>query len=92
MGASGRATTLSRNDGVTKLIFDPETARVSGGEIAGVGAGEQIIKGVLAIKMGAVASDLQWSLHPHPTLSETLMESAEVFFGHSTHAYRPKKT
>ncbi|MCH8289795.1 dihydrolipoyl dehydrogenase [Candidatus Poribacteria bacterium] len=90
-GASGRAMTLSRVDGVTKLIIDPETEQVLGVGIVGSGAGELIAEGVLAIEMAAVASDLQWSIHPHPTLSETVMEAAEVFFGQSVHIYRPKK-
>src|SRR5262247_4238868 len=89
-GASGRAATLDRVDGVTKLIIDPESERVLGVGITGVGAGELIAEGVLAVEMGAVASDLELSIHPHPTLSETLMESAETFFGQSTHYYRPK--
>lgn len=90
-GASGRATTLDRNDGVTKLILDPSTSRILGVGIAGSGAGELIAEGVLAIEMAAVASDLALSIHPHPTLSETLMEAAEVFFGQSTHVYRPQR-
>jgi len=59
--------------------------------VVGVGAGDMIAEGVVAIEMGAVASDLKLSIHPHPTLSETIMEAAESFFGHSTHIYRPKK-
>jgi dihydrolipoyl dehydrogenase len=90
-GASGRATTLDRNDGVTKLIIDPESERILGVGIVGSGAGELIAEGVLAVEMAAVASDLKLSIHSHPTLSETIMESAEVFFGQSTHLYRPKK-
>src|SRR3990172_4039035 len=90
-GASGRATTLDRTDGVTKLIIDPDTERVLGVGIVGTGAGELISEGVLAIEMGAFASDLKLCIHPHPTLSETIMESAEAFFGQSTHIYRPKK-
>jgi len=90
-GASGRATTLDRNDGVTKLIIDPETERILGVGIVGTGAGELIAEGVLAIEMGANVADLKLTIHPHPTLSETIMESAEVFFGQSTHVYRPKK-
>ncbi len=90
-GASGRAMTLDRSDGLTKLILDPESERVLGVAIAGVGAGELIAEGVLAVEMGALASDVKLSIHPHPTLSETFMESAEVFFGQSTHLYRPKK-
>ncbi|MGB7586534.1 MAG: dihydrolipoyl dehydrogenase [Terriglobales bacterium] len=90
-GASGRALTLDRPEGTTKLIIDPQTERVLGIGIVGVGAGELIAEGVLAIEMGAVAQDIALSIHPHPTLSETVMESAEVFFGTSTHVYRPRK-
>lgn len=89
--ASGRATTLDRSDGVTKLIIDPDTQRILGVGICGPGAGELIAEGVLAIEMGANATDLKLTIHPHPTLSETVMESAEVFFGQSTHMYKPKK-
>ncbi len=89
--ASGRATTLDRNDGVTKLIIDPETERILGMGIVGTGAGELIAEGVLAVEMAASVSDLELSIHPHPTLSETIMESAEAFFGKSTHLYRLKK-
>jgi len=89
--ASGRALTLDRPDGVTKLILEPGTERVLGVGIAGPGAGELISEGVLAVEMAAVASDMALSIHPHPTLSETIMESAEVFFGHSTHVYKPKR-
>ncbi|HEY6403506.1 MAG TPA: dihydrolipoyl dehydrogenase [Blastocatellia bacterium] len=87
-GASGRAATLDRSDGVTKLIIDPESERILGVGITGPGAGELIAEGVLAVEMGAVASDLELSIHAHPTLSETLMEAAEAFFGNSTHFYR----
>ncbi len=89
--ASGRATTLDRSDGVTKLVLDPATERVLGVGICGPGAGELIAEGVLAVEMGALATDLKLSIHPHPTLSETVMEAAEVFFGQSTHVYRPRK-
>jgi dihydrolipoamide dehydrogenase len=89
--ASGRALTLDRPDGMTKLIVDPTTERILGVGIVGPGAGELIAEGVLAVEMGANATDLKLSIHPHPTLSETLMESAEVFFGHATHVYRPKR-
>jgi dihydrolipoyl dehydrogenase len=89
--ASGRAMTLDRTEGVTKLILDPESERVLGVGITGVGAGEMIAEGVLAIEMGATATDIALSIHPHPTLSETIMESAELFFGTSTHVYRPKR-
>jgi dihydrolipoamide dehydrogenase len=90
-GASGRAMTLDRPDGVTKLIIDPHTERVLGVGIVGHGAGELIAEGVLAIEMCALASDVSMTIHPHPTLSETVMEAAEVFFGTSTHVYRPKR-
>jgi dihydrolipoamide dehydrogenase len=90
-GASGRAITLDRTDGLTKLILDPKTQRVLGVGLVGPGAGELIAEGVLAIEMGANATDLKLSIHPHPTLTETLMESAEVFFGQATHVYRPKR-
>jgi dihydrolipoamide dehydrogenase len=89
--ASGRATTIARSDGVTKLLIEPETERIIGIGICGSGAGELIAEGVLAIEMGANASDLKLTIHPHPTLSETIMEAAEVFFGQSTHVYKPKK-
>lgn len=84
--ASGRATTLGRNDGLTKLILDPHTEQVLGVGICGVGAGEMIAEGVLAVEMAARASDLKMAIHAHPTLSETMMEAAEIFFGHGTHS------
>jgi dihydrolipoamide dehydrogenase len=90
-GASGRAITLDRTDGLTKLILDPQSGRLLGVGLVGPGAGELIAEGVLAIEMGANATDLKLSIHPHPTLTETLMESAEVFFGQATHVYRPKR-
>ena len=71
--------------------LDPETERILGVGLVGPGAGELIAEGVLAIEMGANATDLKLSIHPHPTLTETLMESAEVFFGQATHVYRPKR-
>jgi len=89
--ASGRATTIDRPEGMTKLIFDPATERVLGVGIVGAGAGEMIAEGVLAIEMAALAKDIALTIHPHPTLSETVMESAELFFGTSTHIYRPKR-
>ena len=88
--ASGRATTLGRNDGVTKLVLDAESGRVLGVGICGIGAGELIAEGVLAIEMGAVAEDVASSIHPHPTLSETVMEAAETFHGQATHLYTSK--
>ncbi len=90
-GASGRAITLDRTDGLTKLILDPGTERLLGVGLVGPGAGELIAEGVLAIEMGANATDLKLTIHPHPTLTETVMESAEVFFGQATHVYRPKR-
>lgn len=89
--ASGRAITLDRPEGMTKLLVDPQTERVLGVGMVGAGAGELIAEGVLAIEMAALARDVALSIHPHPTLSETVMESAEVFFGTSTHVYRPKR-
>lgn len=89
--ASGRAATLDRFDGVTKIISEPDTNRILGVGICGAGAGELIAEGVLAIEMGANLTDLKLTIHPHPTLSETVMEAAEVFFGQSTHIYRPKR-
>lgn len=89
--ALGRAITLNRPDGSTKLVIDPDTRRVLGVGIVGAGAGDLISEGVLAIEMGALVDDVAMTIHPHPTLSETLMEAAEVFFGHSTHVYRPKR-
>jgi dihydrolipoamide dehydrogenase len=90
-GASGRAATIDRTDGLTKLILDPASERLLGVGLVGPGAGELLAEGVLAIEMGATATDLKLTIHPHPTLSETLMESAEVFFGQATHVYRPKR-
>jgi dihydrolipoamide dehydrogenase len=89
--ASGRALSFDRPDGLTKLIIEPDTERILGVGIVGVGAGELIAEGVLAVEMGATAKDLALVVHPHPTLSETLMEAAEVFYGHSTHTLVRKK-
>ena len=85
--ACGRALTLERTDGVTKLLIDPKTEKILGVGICGVGAGELIGEGLLAVEMGLTARDLARIVHPHPTLSETFMECAEMFYGHSTHAY-----
>jgi dihydrolipoamide dehydrogenase len=90
-GASGRALTLDRTDGLTKLLVDPETERVLGVGIVGPGAGELIAEGTLAIEMAALAGDVELTIHPHPTLSETVMNAAEVFYGTSTDVYRPKR-
>jgi dihydrolipoamide dehydrogenase len=89
--ASGRAMTLGRNDGLTKLVLDAESGRVLGMGVCGVGAGELISEGVLAIEMGAVAEDVAASIHPHPTLSETVMEAAESFHGQAIHIYQPRR-
>jgi dihydrolipoamide dehydrogenase len=91
-GASGRALTLDRPDGLTKLIIEPETERILGVGIVGFGAGELISEGVLAVEMGATARDIADSVHPHPTLSETLMEAAEVFYGTATHTLTKKES
>ncbi|MCH7690035.1 MAG: dihydrolipoyl dehydrogenase [candidate division Zixibacteria bacterium] len=89
--ASGRAVTLDRSDGLTKHIVDAKTGRILGVGIAGPRAGELIAEGVLAIEMAALASDLELTIHPHPTLSETVMEAAEMFEGQSTHYYKPMR-
>jgi dihydrolipoyl dehydrogenase len=89
--ASGRALTLGRQDGVTKILVDPETKRVLGVGICGPGAGDLIAEGVLAIEMGATAEDLDLTIHPHPTLSETIMEAAAGIYGTSTHVFRPRR-
>jgi dihydrolipoamide dehydrogenase len=89
--ASGRALSFDRTDGMTKLIVEPETERILGVGIVGHGAGELIAEGVVLVEMGATAKDLALTVHPHPTLSETLMEAAEVFYGHSTHALARKR-
>jgi len=90
--ASGRAMTIDRTEGMTKLLIDPQTERVLGVGIVGAGAGELIAEGVLAMEMGALAKDIALTIHPHPTLSETVMNSAEVFFGTATDVYRPKRS
>jgi len=90
-GALSRAITVDRPEGLTKLIVEKGTGRILGVGLAGSGAGELIAEGALAIEMGASAEDLKLVIHPHPTLSESLMEAAEVFFGQSTHVYKPKR-
>lgn len=89
--ASGRAQTIGRTEGLTKLIVDPQTERILGMGIVGPNAGELIAEGVLAVETAAVARDLAESIHAHPTLSETIMESAEGVYAQATHVYRPKK-
>ncbi len=90
--ASGRATSLGRTEGLTKFLVDPETERVLGVGIVGVGAGELIAEGVLAIEMGCSVRDVADSIHPHPTLSETLAFTAESILGTVTEIYRPRQT
>jgi dihydrolipoamide dehydrogenase len=89
--ASGRALSFDRTDGVTKMIVDPETERVLGVGICGAGAGELIAEAVLAMEMGATVEDIALTIHPHPTLSETLMECADAYYGHATHIFTKKK-
>jgi dihydrolipoamide dehydrogenase len=91
-GASGRALTFDRPDGVTKLLIEPETERVLGVGIVGCGAAELIGEAVVAIEMGATVTDIAESVHPHPTLSETLMEAAEAFYGTATHTLTRKSS
>ncbi|HDQ44234.1 MAG TPA: dihydrolipoyl dehydrogenase, partial [bacterium] len=90
--ASGRAQAAADPDGLTKLISDPGTGKILGVGIAGQNAGEMISEGSLAIGMDATAKDLASVIHPHPTLSETLMEAAEMFEGTCTHIFRPKRS
>jgi len=90
--ASGRALSFDRPEGLTKLIIDPGTERVLGVGIVGTGAGELISEGVLAVEMGATAKDLALAVHPHPTLSETIMEAAEAFYGQATHAFARRRS
>ena len=90
-GASGRALTFDRPEGLTKMIIDPQTERILGVGIVGSGAGELISEGVVAVEMGATAKDIAMSVHPHPTLSETLMECAEAYYGHATHMLARKR-
>lgn len=90
--ASGRAQSLGRTDGLTKLLIEPETERVLGCGLVGPGAGELISEMALALEMGCEAADLADTIHPHPTLSETLMNAAEVFFGSAVEIYKPRRT
>jgi dihydrolipoamide dehydrogenase len=88
--ASGRAHALGRTDGLTKILVDPESEAVLGVGVVGPGAGDLIAEGVLAIEMGCSARDLMETIHPHPTLGETIGFSAENYFGLATEIYRPK--
>ncbi|MEM6366518.1 MAG: NAD(P)/FAD-dependent oxidoreductase, partial [Planctomycetota bacterium] len=89
--ASGRAQALNLTNGMTKWLVDPETHRVLGCGIVGTGAGELIAEAVLAIEMGCEVADITESVHPHPTLSETLMNAGEVHFGTATEIFKPKR-
>ena len=89
--ASGRALSLGRDEGFTKLLFDKNSGRVIGGGIVGPGAGDLIAEIGLAIEMGADAADISLTIHPHPTLSETVAFAAEAFEGTLTDLYIPKK-
>ncbi len=88
--ASGRAVSMDRKDGVTKVLADPVSKRILGVGITGPGAGEMIAEATLAIEMAATVNDLSMTIHAHPTLSETVMETAEMFHGESTHIFKPK--
>ena len=89
--ASGRAATLGRTEGLTKLVFDPESSRLLGAGIVGPNAGELIAEAVLGVEMGAVAEDLAHTIHPHPSLSESLGIAAEIHLGSATDLYVPRK-
>jgi dihydrolipoamide dehydrogenase len=89
--ASGRAVTLGLKTGMTKLIIDPDTEMLLGAGVVGKDAGSLIPELTLALEMSAVAKDLELTIHPHPTLSETIMEAAEIFYGNATHVYRKRK-
>ena len=89
--ASGRSLSLGRDDGVTKILFEKETNRIIGAAIVGPNAGELIAECALAIEMGADAEDIGLTIHPHPTLSETIGLAAEVFEGTITDLYIPKR-
>ena len=90
--ASGRAQSVGRTEGLTKWLIDPQSERALGCGIVGVGAGELIAEATLAIEMGAAVADVTETIHPHPTLSESLGFAAEVFFGTATDLYRPRKS
>jgi dihydrolipoamide dehydrogenase len=90
--ASGRALSFDRTDGLTKMIVSTENDRVLGVGISGAGAGELIAEAVLAMEMGATVEDIALTIHPHPTLSETMMECADAFSGHATHVISKKKS
>ena len=85
-----RAVALGRTEGFTKFLIDPNSERILGVGIVGVNAGDVLTEAVVAIEMGATARDLAESIHPHPTLSETLGNAAETFLGTATEIYRPR--
>jgi dihydrolipoamide dehydrogenase len=89
--ASGRSLSLGRDEGLTKILFDEDTHRIIGCSIVGPNAGELIAETALAIEMGADAADIGLTIHPHPTLSETIGMAAEAFEGTITDLYMPKK-
>jgi dihydrolipoamide dehydrogenase len=89
--ALGRAIAMDRTEGFTKLIVDKDTELVLGVAMVGPNAGDMISEGALAIELGANVKDIALTIHPHPTLSESMMEAAEMFYGHCTHLYKPKK-
>jgi len=90
-GFSGRASTIGRNDGLTKVIVDPANDQILGVGIVGFGAGDLISEAVVAIEMGATAQDVAMCIHPHPTLSETIGEAAEMLHGLSSHVFVSRK-
>ncbi len=85
-----RAATQGIKHGLTKLIINSENDRLLGAEFAGKRAGSLVAEATLAIEMGAVAKDLELTIHPHPTLSETIMEAAEMYYGQATHIFKKK--
>ena len=89
--ASGRSLTLGRSEGMTKVLFDEATGRIIGCGITGPSAGDLISEAVLAIEMGADAADIGLTIHPHPTLSETVAMAAEAFEGTITDLYLPRR-
>jgi len=89
--ASGRAIALGRTEGLTKILVDPDTDRVLGVGIVGAGAGELIAEAALAIEMGCEVTDIAETIHPHPTLGETMMNAGDSYFGTATEIYKPKR-
>jgi dihydrolipoamide dehydrogenase len=89
--ASGRAIALGRTEGLTKILVDPDNDRVLGVGIVGAGAGELIAEAALAIEMGCEVADIAETIHPHPTLSETVMNAGDAYLGTATEIYKPKR-